>query len=113
METATVKRMLAAASRSVAGSFDRNVSSTSLPDTKLLPMSPVIILPSHEKYWTRNGRSSPSRARAASKVSCDTAAPTPEYISVIASLPASRIRANERNVIPKSTGTKDKKRCRT
>ena len=112
-DTATVSSTLVAANSKVAGSFDKKVSSTSRPDTKLLPISPVAMPPSQETYWTRKGLSSPSLARAASMTSWETAAPAPAYISVTASLPASRIREKDRNVIPKSTGAKERIRCKT
>ena len=58
---------------------------------------------SQTKYCSKKGLSSPSSALFALMISAETA-PLSEYISVMASLPAIRIIANERNVIPSRTG---------
>ena len=66
-------------------------------------MSPVSMPPSPETYCCTKGLSRPSSARLASMTSWATA-PLSPYISVIASLPAMRIMAKDKNVIPIKTG---------
>ena len=65
--------------------------------------------PSQAKYWVTKGLSRPSSARFRSMTSWETA-PLLAYISVTASLPASRIMAKERKVMPISIGISCKSR---